>query len=348
MSTELPRLDALPSDSSPQIAALDIGSNSFHLITARVSHQSMQPLQKFKQRVELVKGLKKNGKLSEEAMKRGLEALELCAQRLDGFSAEQVRVVATHTLREAKNSDVFLARAASVLPFPIQIISGHEEARLIYQGVAQTTADHGQRLVVDIGGGSTEIISGHKFEPDYLASRSMGCVSFTERFFKDGKLTKKRFDKAIVAARAELEPVAQTLRKYVHQSVIGTSGTIKSIAMWIKQREGLGEEYISRQSLLACIEEMVQANHINAFQAPAVDPDRVPVLAAGLAILYAVCEELDIHQMSAHESALREGVLYELAERVIHQKDVRQRTIEGLASRYFVDKEQAHRVQETV
>ncbi|CUS49298.1 MAG: exopolyphosphatase [Idiomarinaceae bacterium HL-53] len=347
MTENLPRLDDLPDEKTPQFAALDLGSNSFHLLTARVSHQSLQPLQKFKQKVELARGLKKNGKLSEQAIQRGLDALALCSQRLEGFAGDEVRVVATHTLREAINSEIFLARAATVFPFPIQIISGHEEARLIYQGVAQTTAANGQRLVIDIGGGSTEIISGHAFEPDLVASRSMGCVSFSERFFKDGRITEKRFDKAIVAARRELEPVARTLRKYLHDEVFGTSGTIKAIAQWVQQRDSSPADLIQRVQLDACRQELILAKDIQNFQAVGVDPDRVPVLPGGLAILIAIFDELGVKNLLAHDAALREGVLYELAERVLHKKDVRQRTIEGLASRYLVDKEQAHRVQQT-
>ncbi|MCC5856260.1 MAG: exopolyphosphatase [Idiomarina sp.] len=347
MNEHIPNLDEVTPPDAPLFAALDIGSNSFHLITARVVNQTLQPLVRFKQKVQLAAGLKKNGKLSQKAMERGLEALVLCAQRLEGFSPERVRIVATHTLREATNSEVFIARAAALIPFPIEIILGHEEARLIYQGVAQTSASDQQRLVVDIGGGSTEIISGHKFEPDFLASRTMGSVSFTERYFKGGRISPKRFKEAEVEARRELEPVAQTLRKFHHNSVFGTSGTIKAIAQWVSQRDRTAADQVTREQLHQCKTELLQIRNIEHLSTAAIDSDRKPLIAAGVAILLAVMEELDIQTLVAHDSALREGVLYELADSILHHRDVKQRTIESLASRYLVDKDQAIRVQQT-
>ncbi|MRJ42684.1 MULTISPECIES: exopolyphosphatase [Idiomarina] len=328
-------------------AALDLGSNSFHLVTTRVIDQHVQPLLKFKQKVRLASGLSKTNKLSEEAIQRGLAALQLCAQRLQGFATEQVYVVATHTLREAKNADVFLARAAEIFPFPIHIISGHEEARLIYRGVAQTSSYQGRRLVIDIGGGSTEIIAGEEFEPKILASRSMGCVSFTERFFKDGKLSEKRFKKALIAARSELEPVAAGLRKFNAVEVIGTSGTIKAIAQWVQLRDQSAPDVITRTALQRCVEQLLTHTNISSFNEAAIDADRHGVIAAGLAVLVAVMDELELTSLTCHDAALREGVLYELAERVIGHRDVRQRTIDGMAARYQVDELQAQRVAET-
>ncbi|MBY6064142.1 exopolyphosphatase [Pseudidiomarina sediminum] len=328
-------------------AALDLGSNSFHLVTTRVIEQQLQPLLKFKQKVRLASGLNAQHKLSEEAMQRGLEALRLCAQRLEGFAPEQVSVVATHTLREAKNADIFLARAAEILPYPIHIISGHEEARLIYRGVAQTSSDQGRRLVIDIGGGSTEVIAGDAFEPKLLASHAMGCVSYTERFFKHGKLSQKRFQRALIAARSELESVAAGLRKFKATQVLGTSGTVKAIAQWIQLRDQSAPDRISREALQRCVEQLLSLHNLADFNVPGVDTDRTPVIAAGLAILVAVMDELELETVAYHDAALRDGVLYELAERVIGHQDVRQRTIEGLVNRYQIDTSQAQRVEET-
>ncbi|WP_411359489.1 exopolyphosphatase [Pseudidiomarina salilacus] len=332
----------------PQFAALDLGSNSFHLITARVIDQHLQALLRFKQKVRLAEGLRNNGKLTEEAMQRGLDALRLCAQRLEGFTSEQVHVVATHTLREARNSDVFLARAAAILPFPITIISGHEEARLIYRGVAQTSANVGKRLVIDIGGGSTEMVAGNEFEPELLTSRSIGCVSYTERFFSKGKLSAKRFNRALTAARSELEPIAQSFRKFQAQQVIGTSGTMKAIAQWLQARDQSPPDRITRAQLEQCMQEVLQHQLISSFTAPGIDSERLPILPAGLAILIAIMDELELSELVTHDAALREGVLYELAERAIEHRDVRERTVDGMAARYRIDEIQAARVIETV
>ncbi len=341
-----PHLPSLDSSDLPQFAALDLGSNSFHLLIARVDNHSLQPLLRLKQRVRMGAGFK-HQQLSNKAMQRGLEALAVCAQKLQGFSPEQVRVVATHTFREALNSDIFLAKAASVLAFPIEIISGHEEARLIYTGVAQTTVSEGKRLVIDIGGGSTEFAGGKGFNATKLVSVSMGCISYTEDFFGDGKITRKRFDKALIATRRTLEPVASELRKFAKDQVIGTSGTIRAIAQWAGSKVGQTSHVISREALHSCADELLSHSQLEGMQLAGVDGERVSVIAGGLAILLGLMEELDIDRLEPHDAALREGVLYELAEQVLHHDDVRQRTIESLALRYSIDREQATRVQQT-
>lgn len=328
-------------------AALDIGSNSFHLVTARVIDRHLQPLLQFKQKVQLASGLNKKKKLNKDAMQRGLDALALCAQRLDGFAPEHVQVVATHTLREANNADVFLARAAEVFPFTINIISGHEEARLIYKGVAQTSPYQGRRLVFDIGGGSTEVITGHEFEPELLSSRSMGSVSFTERYFAGGEVTEKRFKKALVAARSELEPVAAGIRKFSAERVIGTSGMIKAISKWVQLRDQSAPGQITLAQAYQCRQELLQHKDIETFEAAGIEPERKAILPAGLAILIALMEELEVQTLESHDSALREGVLYELTDRVIGHQDVRQRTVDAMATRYRVDNSHADTVAKT-
>lgn len=328
-------------------AALDIGSNSFHLVTARVVDRHLQPLLHFKQKVQLASGLSKKKKLHKDAIQRGLDALTLCAQRLEGFLPQHVHVVATHTLREASNAEIFLARAAELFPFTINIISGHEEARLIYKGVAQTSPDHGRRLVFDIGGGSTEVITGHEFEPELLSSRSMGSVTFTERYFTAGKLSPKRFNKALVAARLELEPIATGVRKFEADKVIGTSGMIKAISKWAQLRDESTPGQITLEQAYRCKEQLLQCAHIDNFDAPEIEPERKTILPAGLAILIALMEEFDITLLEVHDAALREGVLYELTERVIGLQDVRQRTVDAMAVRYRVDSEHADTVANT-
>lgn len=328
-------------------AALDIGSNSFHLVTARVVDRHLQPLLHFKQKVQLASGLSKKNKLRKDAIQRGLDALTLCAQRLDGFLPQHVHVVATHTLREASNAEIFLARAAELFPFTINIISGHEEARLIYKGVAQTSPNHGRRLVFDIGGGSTEVITGHEFEPELLSSRSMGSVTFTDRYFTAGKLSPKRFNKALVAARLELEPIATGVRKFAADKVIGTSGMIKAISKWVQLRDQSTPGQITLEQVYRCKDQLLQCTHIDSFDAPEIEPERKTILPAGLAILIALMEEFDIALLEVHDAALREGVLYELTERVIGLQDVRQRTVDAMAVRYRVDTEHAGTVANT-
>lgn len=332
---------------SEQFAALDLGSNSFHLVTARVIDGHLQPLLRFKQQVQLGKGLNRKRNLTKDAMQRGLDALAQCAQRLEGFLPEHVYVVATHTLREAQNADVFLTRAAAVLPFPINIISGHEEARLIYKGVAQTSPFNGPRLVFDIGGGSTEVITGDEFEPASLSSLSMGSVSFTERFFHDGKVTEKRFQRALVEARSQLEPIAKRVRKFSATQVIGTSGMVKSIVKWVSQRDQTPAGQLSLEQALQCKAELLQFEQLSDFHADGIEDERKPILPAGLAIVIALMQEFGIQTLETHDSALREGVLYELTERVIEHQDVRQRTVDAMAARYRIDNEHAQLVADT-
>lgn len=183
-----------------EIAAIDLGSNSFHMVIARIVNGALQVLSRLKQRVYLAEGLNDQNELSEEAMERGLACLALFAERLQGFPAAQVTIVGTHSLREAVNAHEFLERAASVIPYPIEIISGHEEARLIFMGVEHTQPEKGRKLVIDIGGGSTELVIGERFEPILIESRRMGCVSFSRQFFPDGKITEANFNRARLMA----------------------------------------------------------------------------------------------------------------------------------------------------
>lgn len=195
------------------IAAIDLGSNSFHMVVAKVVGSDLQLVSRHKQRVRLASGLDSELNLSHSAMERALECLAMFAERLQGLDESNVRIAATHTLRRAKNAHLFIERAKEVMPFPIEIIPGEEEARLIYLGVAHTQVESNSKLVVDIGGGSTEMIIGQEFEPELLNSKQMGCVSFTEQYFKNGKLSGKNFNKAMLAAEQKLESIASAYRK---------------------------------------------------------------------------------------------------------------------------------------
>ncbi|GAK83977.1 exopolyphosphatase [Vibrio ponticus] len=195
------------------VAAIDLGSNSFHMVVAKVVGQDLQLVSRHKQRVRLADGLDGQSNLDNAAIERGLACLAMFAERLQGFAPSNVRIAATHTLRQANNAHIFIQRAREVLPFPIEIIPGEEEARLIYQGVSHTQPQTESKLIVDIGGGSTEIICGQGFEPKLLNSKRMGCVSFTKQYFANGKLSNKNFTNAILAAEQKLESIARTYRQ---------------------------------------------------------------------------------------------------------------------------------------
>ncbi|WP_339722765.1 exopolyphosphatase [uncultured Paraglaciecola sp.] len=332
---------------SSKVAALDIGSNSFHLVVARIVAGSVQILHRVKQKVRLGDGLGTDGLLSEEAMQRGLDTLKVIAESLQDFEPESVRVVATHALRKASNAKAFLKAAKKVFPFPIEIISGAEEARLIYQGVAHTNHQQGQRLVVDIGGGSTEFIIGEGFETKALRSLQMGCVSYTNRFFKTGELKQKAFYKAITSAQQELEMIDKKYKQIGWKTCIGTSGTIKIIIELAAQLDSTNREnHVCLTDLLTLMELCCVAGNSKDLQIQGITDDRRPVFAAGLAILIAAFKSLDIQEMEFSQDALREGVLYEMEEHLTHP-DIRQRSAESLATRYDVDVEQAKRVLTT-
>jgi len=325
------------------IAAIDLGSNSFHMVVAKVVGSDLQLVSRHKQRVRLAAGLDSELNLSHAAMERGLECLAMFAERLQGFEASNVRIAATHTLRRANNAHLFIKRAKEVLPFPIEIIPGEEEARLIYLGVAHTQAESNSKLVVDIGGGSTEMIIGQEFEPELLNSKQMGCVSFTEQFFNNGKLSSKNFSKAILAAEQRMESIASKYRKKGWDIALGSSGTIKAIREVLI---GLGYEdgLVTNKRLGKLIDTLCEFDSIDDIELVGLSDERKPVFAAGVAILSAIFQSLKINQMFFSDGALREGLLYEMEERFA-RSDIRMRTTENLAKQHRVDIEHAARVK---
>ncbi|EIA1300520.1 exopolyphosphatase, partial [Vibrio vulnificus] len=281
---------------SRDIAAIDLGSNSFHMIVAKVVDEDLQLISRHKQRVYLADGLDNEMNLSHSAMERGLECLAMFAERLQGFEPDNVRIAATHTLRQAHNAHLFLQRAKQVLPFPIEIIPGEEEARLIYLGVAHTQLEVSSKLVVDIGGGSTELIIGRDFEPELLNSKQMGCVSFTSRYFSNGKITKKNINKAITAGEQKLESIASQYRKKGWEIAYGSSGSIKAIHEVLV---GLGFEdgIITQNRLGTLIDMLCSFDTIDDIQLAGLTDERKPVFAAGVAILMAVFQTLKLSEM---------------------------------------------------
>lgn len=328
------------------IAAVDLGSNSFHLVIARIMDGTLQLLHREKQKVQLADGLDEQLMLSDEAMHRGLVVLKQFADTLQGVPSGSVRVIATYTLRRAKNANSFLHKAKAVFPYPIEVISGQEEARFIYQGVAHFEHYAGQRLVMDIGGGSTEFAIGLDFQPLRLASRNMGCVSYARQFFAKGKISEKRFERAIIQAEQELENIVNNYKTTGWQQVVGTSGTIKTIKDIIS---GLGwHPHCIELAHLEKIKQLALAHeNCDELDLPGLTEDRKQLLCPGLAILIAAFNMLDIDQMVYVDAALREGVLYEMSDRLQHQ-DIRSHTVASLVKRYAIDTEQAERVKKTV
>jgi len=328
------------------IAALDLGSNSFHMVVARsLEGGDIQVLDKLKLRVRLAGGLDSSGHLTDEAEERALAALEQFGQRVRAMPRGSVRAVGTNTLRKLRNPLPFLVRAHKALGHPIEVISGREEARLIYQGVAFDSVASGQRLVVDIGGGSTELIIGEGFEPVALDSLYMGCVSYSLRFFPDGKLTKKAMGKAMTAARLELEPIKRRFRRLGWAEAMGSSGTANAIARILRET-GIAPLGITRKGLKRLRRLMLESKRVSDLELPGLSADRRPVIAGGVAILSAVFGALKIQTMTPTSGALREGLLYDIIGR--HQgADTREATINRYAERLRVDRTQARRVERT-
>jgi exopolyphosphatase / guanosine-5'-triphosphate,3'-diphosphate pyrophosphatase len=327
------------------IAAVDLGSNSFHMVVARYSHGQLIIQDRLREMVRLAAGLDEQGRLSREAIEAALRCLERFGQRLRDMNAGSVRVVGTNTLRKAKRKGAFLDRAREALGHPIEVISGIEEARLIYLGVANTMpSEPGRRLVADIGGGSTEIIIGEGLNTKRLESLHMGCVSMSSQFFGDGTITEKRVKKARIAARLELEPVQATFKNYGWDHVVGSSGTIRSISDVIRARGG--DSVITPGAVEALIEQALRAGDVAKLHLPGLSEERIPVFAGGLAILSEILHVLDIKSMRAAEGALREGLLYDLVGRLLDE-DARVRSVRAMQGRYHVDIAQAERVEAT-
>ena len=328
-----------------EFAAVDLGSNSFHMVIARVVDGAMQIIGRLKQRVHLADGLDSNNMLSEEAMERGLACLSLFAERLQGFDPSSVCIVGTHTLRQALNAPEFLKRAEKVIPYPIEIIAGNEEARLIFMGVEHTQPEKGRKLVIDIGGGSTELVIGEDFEPKLVESRRMGCVSFAQLYFAGGTINAENFQRARVAATQKLETLAWQFRIQGWDVALGASGSIKA-AHEVLLASGEKDGIITPERLKKLVAEVVKFKNFDELSLPGLSDERKAVFVPGLAILCGVFDALAINELRLSDGALREGVLYEMEGRFRHQ-DIRSRTAQSLANQYNIDREQARRVLET-
>jgi exopolyphosphatase/guanosine-5'-triphosphate,3'-diphosphate pyrophosphatase len=331
-------LDSDPQDSltdGSQLAAIDLGSNSFHLLIARFEHGEMRPVEALAEKVQLGAGLE-NGRLSQEAIDRGLECLSRFAQVLESAEPRRLRVVGTNALRVAKNRRDFTMPAERTLGSRVDVVYGREEARLVYLGVAHSLADDAQsRLVIDIGGGSTEFIIGERFEPRSMESLQMGCVSCAKDCFPDGRISKANYSNAYNQARVTVSHIRRQYRSKHWEECVGSSGTLQAIES-IVCMNGWGDSGISRKALEKLEKKLLKFKHLEDIELEGLVAQRRGVILPGVAITSALFDVLDIDHMRTSKGALREGVIYDLMGRLSHE-DVRERTVNALMQRYAVD-----------
>jgi exopolyphosphatase / guanosine-5'-triphosphate,3'-diphosphate pyrophosphatase len=328
------------------LAAVDLGSNSFHMVVARYTHGQLVILDRLREMVRLGAGIESDGRLNKEVAARALACLERFGQRLRDMRPDSVRVVGTNALRRARRKEAFIERAREAIGHPIEIVSGIEEARLIYSGVSHTMpAGPGRRLVCDIGGGSTEIVIGEGFEPLELESLQIGCVRLSEECFAEGRLSAKRMQRCRVAARRAIEPYQAAFRRRGWHEAVGSSGTVRAIADSIRELDTSATD-ISAEGLERIMGMLVGIDHIRDLKLDALTDDRKLSFAGGVAILAEVFEQLRIERMKVADGAMREGLLYDLLGRYTDE-DARERTVRSMQERYHVDLAQAERVEST-
>ncbi|HSV69852.1 MAG TPA: Ppx/GppA phosphatase family protein [Methylibium sp.] len=341
-----------PRDAAP-LAAIDMGSNSFRLEIGQLARGRYKRIDYLKETVRLGGGLDADGRLTEDAQLRGLACLSRFALRLRGGEVVRVRAVATQTLREATNRDAFLARARTVLGHPIEVISGREEARLIFAGVAHLHPSERPRLVIDIGGRSTEMILGQGRTPRVAESFQVGSVSLSMRYFPDGRFTEEGFRAAQIAAGAELEEALQPFAPGQWVEALGASGTVSAVSA-VLAANGITDGAITPQGLRWCIEACLAAGHQDALDLAGLKPERRAVLGGGLSILYTLALQFGIDALRPARGALRQGVIFDLAERLeaAHAPagrrrtlDLRDTSVQELQRRFGSDLAQAARVQ---
>mgnify|MGYP000193822043 CR=1 FL=1 len=329
------------------VAAIDLGSNSFHMIVCKLENGKLRTLDKLKEMVRLASGLDNEKNLNAETQSRALDCLERFGQRIENFPAGSVRIVGTNTLRTAKNSQEFIAKAEKALGHPIDIIAGIEEARLIYQGVANSLGSNADyRFVMDIGGGSTEYIIGIDDIAHTKESLHMGCVTVSNLFFPKGVISKKAFKKAVLYSQQKLEPHHQAFNSQRWDEAIGASGSIRCIhkVLIASQWSNNG---ITQKGLEKLVKHITDCKHIDDLNLPELSEERLPVFLGGVAVLYATFLKLNIDQMTVSDGALREGLVHDLLGR-IYNHDIRSKTVEMLAEHYLTDKEHSDRIKQTV
>lgn len=324
-------------------AVLDLGSNSFHLLVGRLDEGRLVTVDRRKDTVRLAQGLQHDGLLAEDVMTRALESLGVFAQQVRNVPRQNLRVVGTNTLRAARNAKDFLERAERVIGVPIDVISGQEEGRLIFLGVVKGHAGTSvRRLVIDIGGGSTEFIVG-KRAAKRIESLFIGCVSMSERFFPDRRVTEERYERALTLARAEIQHLAEGFGAGRWDEAVGSSGTVRYVAAAIETLMP-GDHLITLEGIQRLVRHMITGRKVEALADVGLSGDRQPVFPGGLAILHAAFLELGIQQLHVSDYALKEGVLYELADQGQYE-DTRRKTIDYLCKQFQIDRQQSTRVE---
>ena len=337
----------MPKSNPDTIAAVDLGSNSFHLVVAHPQDGHPKVVDRLREVIRLAAGFDAQNRLSEDVCDNALRCLDRFGQRIRHLPPGAVRAVGTNALRKARNAASFLPRAETALGHHIDIVSGYEEARLIYLGVSHGLQDDAElRLVIDIGGGSTEVITGRRFEPEIVESLHIGSVSMSVTQFRDGTIDTRRMRAAEILARQEFEPIEEAVSHAGWQSAIGASGTMESVAA-VLAHNGWAKDGITRDGLHRLRAAMIAAGHVDRLGDLGVPAERRPIFPGGVAIALGAFEELRIERMRVSDRALREGLLYDLMGR-IEQEDVRERTVEHLMQRFGVDRSQVTRVRANV
>lgn len=323
-------------------AAVDLGSNSFHMVVVRVSSGCVHIIGKVKQKVRLAAGLDENMILDQASLDRGWDCLKVFAERLQDIPLSNIKIVGTATLRLAANADVFISKAEQILNHKLNVIDGEEEARQIYLGVAYTSANQGNSLVIDIGGASTEVIVGNDMNPIHLVSMNMGCVTFKERFFVDGNITEQAFELSIQYAKSLLEPVVNDFLNFNWQQCLGASGTPQAITE-ILVTQGISDS-IRLDYLHNLKRQCIDCTSIDLLDIDGLTEARRVIFPSGLAILIALFEQLKIQEMQISGGALREGLIYGMLDNM-QQNDRRTQTLEQVIDRFHIEAEHANRVK---
>ena len=328
------------------IAAVDMGSNSYHMVVARVEHGEPRVIDRLRETVRMAAGLRADGTLDAEHRARALNCLARFGQRIAGVPSSRVRAVATNTVRRLASPQAFLTAAETSLGHPVEIVSGREEGRLIFLGASHDLpASRESRLIIDVGGGSTEFIIGRGFAPMHTESVQAGCIASTLRFFPGGKLNRKRWQRANNEIGVLLQQFAEDYRESGWVEAFGSSGTAKAIGS-VVQAMRLSDDGITPASLASLRDALLEQGQINALRLPGLAEDRAPVIAGGVAIFEAAFEALGIERLRVCESSMREGLLWDLLGRA-GGSDPRTASIDALANRYGVDRAQARRVEST-
>ncbi|SET41844.1 Ppx/GppA phosphatase family protein [Thalassotalea agarivorans] len=326
----------------PLFAIIDLGSNSFHMLIVRNTLSGMQVVDKIKRKVRLASGLDENNNLSQESMQRGLDCIALFADRLTTISADKVRIVATATLRLAKNAPDFIEQAEAILGREITLLSGEKEAEYIYQGVARTNSSADQRFVIDIGGASTELVIGHKYSVLKATSLALGCVTFNKQFFEDGGITEQRFNDAVAAAKKQLTVFVDSYKTIGWQCVLGGSGTMQALAEILAHRGH--NAFINKSFIEEMKQQVLSFDNFEDIDIAGLQVERVPVFVSGLAILAAAFESFGFEQIQLSSGAIREGLLYQM---INGEKPmpVRMKTCNQITARFSLDLQQSQRVE---